>query len=57
VRQYLETGDETIRDAAWDAAWAAARAADAARAAFIDKANAELERRLVGAIERGGFSR
>jgi hypothetical protein len=38
VREYLETGDETKRDAAWaaaDAAWAAARAAarDAARAA------------------------
>ncbi|NGM56515.1 hypothetical protein G5C63_19610 [Stenotrophomonas pavanii] len=27
VRQYLTTGDESLRDAAWDAAWAAARAA------------------------------
>ena len=34
VRQYLETGDESLRAAAWDAAWAAADAAwDAARAA------------------------
>ena len=31
VRQYLTTGDENLRDAAWDAAWAAAW--DAARAA------------------------
>jgi hypothetical protein len=48
VRQYLETGDETLRDAAraaaWAAAWAAARAAagdaarDAARAAARDAA-------------------
>ena len=46
VRQYLETGDEQLRaaawdaarDAAWDAAWDAARAAawDAARAAARD---------------------
>jgi len=46
VRQYLTTGDKTIRDAAWDAAWAAARAAardaarDAARAAARDAARA-----------------
>ena len=35
VRQYLETGDETLRDAAWDAAGDAARGAarDAARGA------------------------
>ncbi len=35
VRDYLTTGDESLRDAAWDAAWAAARDAawDAARAA------------------------
>ena len=39
VRQYLETGNEALRAAAWAAAWAAARAAawaaawDAARAA------------------------
>ena len=34
VKRYLETGDESIRDAAWDAAWAAAwdAAWDAARA-------------------------
>ena len=54
VRQYLETGDESIRDAAWaaawdaawaaawDAAWAAAR--DAARAAARDTQNKWLER-------------
>jgi hypothetical protein len=40
VRRYLETGDESIRDAAWaaarDAAWAAARAA--ARGAARDAA-------------------
>ena len=36
VRRYLETGDETIRDAAGDAAWAAAR--DAAWAAARDAA-------------------
>ena len=33
VRRYLETGDESIRAAAWDAAWAAARAAANAGAA------------------------
>jgi hypothetical protein len=35
VRQYLETGDESIRDAAWSATWAAVGDAvgDAARAA------------------------
>ncbi|RWG33993.1 hypothetical protein [Mesorhizobium sp.] len=44
VKQYLETGDESIRDAAWaaarDAAWAAARdaARDAAWAAAWDAA-------------------
>jgi hypothetical protein len=38
VRQYLQTGDETLRDAAWTAAWAAAR--DAARAAARDAARA-----------------
>ena len=36
VRQYLETGDESIKDAARDAAWAAAR--DAAWAAAWDAA-------------------
>jgi hypothetical protein len=50
VRQYLETGDESLRDAAWaaagDAAWAAAGDAagaaawDAARAAAWDAARA-----------------
>jgi hypothetical protein len=38
VRQYLETGDESIRAAARDAAWDAAR--DAARAAAWDAARA-----------------
>lgn len=45
VRQYLTTGDESLRVAAWDAAWAAADAAaaeaaarDAARAAARDAA-------------------
>jgi len=40
VRQYLETGDESIRAAAWDAAWDAAGAAAraAARAAATDAA-------------------
>ena len=33
VRRYLDTGDDTIRDAAWAAAWAASDAAWAARAA------------------------
>ena len=36
VRRYLETGNESIRDAAWDAAWAAAWAA--ARGAVWDAA-------------------
>ena len=45
VRQYLETGEETLRAAAWDAAWDAARAAawdaaGAARAAAWDAARA-----------------
>ena len=43
VRQYLETGDEALRAAAWTAAWAAAW--DAAWAA------AELERRALVAME------
>ncbi|SDQ43124.1 hypothetical protein SAMN05216569_1098 [Pseudoxanthomonas sp. CF125] len=38
VRQYLTTGDESLRDAAWDAARAAAR--DAAGAAAWDAARA-----------------
>lgn len=41
VRQYLETGDKSIRDAARDAAWFAACAA--AGDAAIEKFNAELE--------------
>ena len=36
VREYLETGDESKRDAAWDAAWAATRAA--ARDTALDAA-------------------
>ncbi len=50
VREYLETGNESLRAAAWDAAWDAARAAaraaawdaamDAARAAAMDAARA-----------------
>ena len=36
VVRYLETGDESIRDAAWDAAWAARDAARAARDAARD---------------------
>ena len=61
VRDYLETGDESIRDAARAAAWTAAGAAawaaardaaraaarDAARAAARDAQNAELEARLM----------
>ena len=35
VKQYLETGDESLRDAAWAAAWAAAR--DAARDAAYNQ--------------------
>jgi hypothetical protein len=40
VRDFLTTGDESLRAAAWDAAWAAARAAawDAAWAAARDAA-------------------
>jgi hypothetical protein len=40
VRRYLETGDESLRAAAWDAAWDAARDAawDAARDAAWDAA-------------------
>ena len=54
VKRYIETGDETIRDAAWAAAraaaWATARDAardaawDAARATAWAAANKELER-------------
>jgi hypothetical protein len=54
VRSYLETGEESIRAAAWDAAWAAARAAaraaaawDAARAAAWDAQNAHFETMLL----------
>ena len=44
VRRYLETGDESIRAAAWDAAWAAARAAawDSQRAKFKAMVDAKL---------------
>lgn len=40
VRRYLETGDETLRDAAWDAAWAdegGAACAAARNAALADE--------------------
>ena len=52
VRDYLTTGDESLRAAAWaaarDAAWAAARAAawDAARAAAWDAARAAQRKRF-----------
>ena len=49
VRQYLETGNETFRDAAWAAAWAAAR--DAAGAAARDAAGAAV-RAAAGAAAR-----
>jgi len=47
VVEYLRTGDESIRVAAWDArdAWDA-RAAWAARAAFMEKANRKLTNML-----------
>jgi hypothetical protein len=38
VRQYLETGDESLRAAAWAAAWAAARAAGSAAGSAADAA-------------------
>ena len=53
VRRYLESGDESLRDAAGAAAWAAARAAagaaawDAAWAAAWDAQSEELEKRLL----------
>lgn len=64
VRQYLETGDESLRAAAGDAAWAAARdaawsaawaaawsaARAAAWAAAWDAQNTELERRALEAM-------
>ena len=49
VRQYLETGDESLRVAARVAAWAAARVA--AWAAAIEKYSAELERRALALME------
>lgn len=65
VRQYLETGDESLRAAAWAAAWDAARdaaraaawdaaraaARDAARDAKIEEYSVELERRVLAAME------
>ena len=50
VRQYLETGDETLRDAARAAARAAARdaAGAAAGAAEEEKQNKKLEQMLMG---------
>ena len=49
VRQYLETGDESIRDAAMAAAWDAARDAawDAARDASRAAQNTKLEEMLM----------
>ncbi len=49
VRQFLETGDETLRAAAWDAAWDAARDAawDAARNAAWDRYNRHLDSMLL----------
>lgn len=51
VREYLETGDESMRDAAWAAAraaaWAAAR--DAARDAAREKQNTRLEEMIIRA--------
>jgi hypothetical protein len=62
VRQYLETGDESIRAAAWAAAWDAARDAawdaardaawDAARAAKLTEFNTLLEQMLIEEHER-----
>jgi hypothetical protein len=51
VKQYLETGDEKLKDAAWDAAWAAARAAarDAAWAAALAYFNSQLEQMVTEA--------
>ena len=48
VVQYLRTGDETIRDAAWSASWPAAQAAarSAARSASQDAQNKRLARML-----------
>ena len=41
VREYLETGDETLRAAAWEAAWAAwAEARAAARGDFAQRVTA-----------------
>ena len=47
VREYLDTGDENIRAAAWDAAWAAAGAAAwaAARQMFKELVDAAFEGR------------
>jgi hypothetical protein len=49
VRQYLETGNEEIRAAAWDAA------RDAAGAAARDDLNALLESLLLGAMNQEGW--
>ena len=49
VRQYLETGDETIRDAARDAAWAAAwTARDAAWVAQRQRVGVMVDAAFVG---------
>jgi len=54
VRQYLETGDESLRDASWDAARAAACAAaydNGVLHAIRAAQNHELERRLLKILE------
>ena len=63
VRQYLETGDERLRDAAWDAAWAAAwdaawaaardAAWDAARDAAWDAQNTRLTEMVMALAPEG----
>jgi hypothetical protein len=56
VREFLETGNEDLRDAAWAAAWDAAWAAAwaAARDAALDRSNQILESLLIdGAQSRG----
>jgi hypothetical protein len=60
VREFLETGNEDLLDAAWAAAWAAARdvaraaARAAAWAAALSRSNEILESLLIdGAVSRG----
>ena len=58
VRDYLETGDESIRDAAWDAAWDAAREAarDAAREAAWAAARAAARAPASGAARAAAWA-